>query len=199
MPIIFDTLITKGVRAGQIPARTAEAREWYRNTAKGIRSLSEKKLMSADPSRHTAEPTLGSMYLFEYDPKHKETLPFYDRFPLIFPYKNVKGGFMGLNLHYLPLQLRARLMDGLYEYANNQRYDESTKIRMNYELLRRAGSLKFFEPCVKHYLTKHVRSKFVYVYPSEWDIALFLPVERFEKQSKTAVWADSKSKLGIRR
>jgi hypothetical protein len=39
----------------------------------------------------------------------------------------------------------------------------------------------------------------MYVYPSEWDIALFLPTERFEKQRKTQVWANSKQKLGIRK
>ncbi len=199
MPTIFDTIVTKGVRSGQIPARTQDARNWYRETAKGIRSVSERKLMMGEQERLTAKIVPGSMYMFYYDPKYAATLPFYDTFPLIFPIKTVKGGFYGLNLHYLPPQLRARLMDGLYEYANNTRYDESTKIRMNYQLLERAASLKFFEPCLKKYLNEHVKSKFMYVYPSEWDIALFLPTERFEKQRKTQVWANSKQKLGIRK
>jgi hypothetical protein len=32
----------------------------------------------------------------------------------------------------------------------------------------------------------------MYIYPSEWDVALFLPTERFAKKSKTQVWAESK-------
>jgi hypothetical protein len=137
--------------------------------------------------------------MFYYDPKHKEELPYYDRFPLVFPYKKVKGGFMGLNLHYLPLQLRAKLMDGLYDYANNTRYDESTRLKLNYELLTQASKLKFFAPCIKHYLNTHVQTKFMYVYPSEWDIALFLPTERFVKSKKNQVWMDTKRMLGVTR
>jgi hypothetical protein len=192
MSIIFDSIITQGVRAGQIPARTDKARDWYRNTARKIKSINEKTFISADRERlRSSNPIIGSMYMFFYDPKHKDTLPYYDRFPLIFPFRKVKGGFYGINLHYLPLQLRARLMDGLYEYANNPRYDETTKIKMNYQLLSSVATLKFFKPCVKHYLNDHVKSKFMYVYPSEWDIALFLPTERFVKSQKKAIWQDS--------
>jgi hypothetical protein len=199
MATVFDTIITQGVRAGQIPARTNQAREWFRDTAGKMNRINERSLMKSDVNRMTTQPILGSMYMFYYDPKHKEELPYYDRFPLIFPYKKVKGGFMGLNLHYLPLQLRAKLMDGLYDYANNTRYDESTKLKLNYELLTRASKLRWFTPCIKHYLTPHVQSKFMYVYPSEWDIALFLPTERFEKAKKNQVWMDTKRMLGVRK
>ena len=199
MAIVFDTIITQGVRAGQIPARTDAARDWFRETAGKINRINERDLMRDDTSRLTSQPLLGSMYMFYYDPKHKEELPYYDRFPLVFPYKKVKGGFMGLNLHYLPLQLRARLMDGLYDYANNTRYDESTRLKLNYELLTQASKLKFFKPCIKHYLNTHVQTKFMYVYPSEWDIALFLPTERFVKSKKNQVWMDTKRMLGVTR
>jgi hypothetical protein len=199
MAIVFDTIITQGVRAGQIPARTDAARDWFRETAGKINRINERDLMRGDTSRLTTQPLLGSMYMFYYDPKHKEELPYYDRFPLVFPYKKVKGGFMGLNLHYLPLQLRARLMDGLYDYANNTRYDETTRLKLNYELLTQASKLKFFAPCIKHYLNAHVQTKFMYVYPSEWDIALFLPTERFVKSKKNQVWMDTKRMLGVTR
>lgn len=200
MANIYDQLITQGVRAGQIPARTEQAREWYRETARKIRNINERKMMRDDPERLSSkQPIIGSMYSFYYDPKYKQELPYYDRFPLIFPFKKIRGGFFGINLHYLPLQLRAKLMDGLYEYANNTRYDESTKIRLNYQLLTQTATLKWFKPCVKHYLNEHVRSKFMYVYPSEWDIALFLPTERFTKATKAQVWSDSKRMVGVRR
>jgi hypothetical protein len=197
MATVFDTIITQGVRAGQIPARTNQAREWFRETAGKMNRINEREMLRSDMSRMTTQPLLGSMYMFYYDPKYKEELPYYDRFPLIFPYKKVKGGFMGLNLHYLPLQFRAKLMDGLYDYANNTRYDESTKLKLNYELLTRASKLRWFQPCLKHYLTQHVQTKFMYVYPSEWDIALFLPTERFIKAKKNQVWMDSKRMLGV--
>lgn len=199
MSTVFDSIITQGVRSGQIPARTQEARNWFRETAEKISRINERQLMRGDQSRLVSSPIVGSMYMYYYDPKWKEELAYYDRFPLVFPFRKVPGGFYGINLHYLPLQLRAKLMDGLYSYANNTRYDESTKIRLNYSLLQSISKLKFFEPCVKMYLDEHVRSKFMYVYPSEWDVALFLPTERFAKKTKTQVWNESKKMLGVRK
>ena len=100
------------------------------------------------------------MYMMEYVAKHRATLPYYDRLPLIFPYKKVPGGFMGLNMHYLPLPLRARLMDALYDTANNTKYDESTRLRISYQILEKAAKFREFRPCVKRYLTSQVSSKF---------------------------------------
>lgn len=192
MATIFDEVLTKGVRAGQIPARTEAARTWYRDTAQSYRRLDERALMKSDTERLTSTPMVGSMYMYYYDPKHKQTLPYYDRFPLVFPYRKVPGGFMGINLHYLPLIYRAKLMDALYDVTNNKNFDETTKLKMNYQVLSSAAKFKYFAPCVKHYLTEHLRSRFLYVYPSEWDIALFLPTERFQGATKQKVWADSK-------
>jgi hypothetical protein len=148
--------------------------------------------MKGGNERLTVRPMVGSMYMYYYDPKHKKTLPYYDRFPLVFPYRKVEGGFMGLNLHYLPLNYRAKLMDALYDVANNDKFDETTKLKFNYSILSNASKFKYFAPCIKHYLTDQVRSRFLYVYPSEWDVALFLPLERFQGATKQKVWAESK-------
>ena len=196
MAILFDEILTKGVRAGQMPARTQAAREWYRNSAKDYKRISDTKLMKGDTSRLTAQPLVGQMYMYYYDAKHKATLPYFDRFPLVFPFKKVKGGFYGLNMHYLPLPLRAKLMDALYDTASNTRFDESTRLKISYQMLESAAKYKEFQPCIKRYLTTQVRSKFMYIYPSEWDVALFLPLERFQGASKTQVWSDSKRKIG---
>jgi hypothetical protein len=190
--ILFDEILTQGVRAGQIPAREAKAREWYRGAAQDFRKVNESELMRGDKSRLTSQPQLGSMYMFYYDAKHKETLPYWDRFPLVFPFKKVDGGFLGINLHYLPHTFRAQLMDALYDITSNSRYDETTKLKLSYDVLSSASRFKYFKPCVKHYLTGQMKSRFLYIYPSEWDIALFLPLERFQGATKTKVWADSR-------
>ena len=143
----------------------------------------------------SSRPLIGGMYMYEYMAKTRDKLPYYDRLPLIFPFKTVKGGFYGLNMHYLPLPLRAKLMDALYETANNSKYDETTRLRINYQILNKAAKFEAFKPCVKRYLNSQVQSKFMYVYPSEWDIALFLPTERFVGASKSTVFAQSKRKI----
>lgn len=195
MPNIFDTIITQGVRAGKVPARTEEAREWYRDAGKQIKRVNENTLMRSDTDRLVNKLLPGAMYMFQYDPKYKETLPYYDRVPLIFPFKLVKGGFYGINLHYLPLTLRARLMDGLYDYTSNKRYDESTRMTLSYKLLNASANLKYFKPCIKHYLYDHVQSRFMYIYPSEWDIAIFLPTARFEKRTANYVHGQSRQAI----
>lgn len=196
MAVLFDEILNKGVRSGQIPARTDEARKWYRDTARTYKAVKENQFFGGkNKDRMMGRPLLGGMYMILYDAKTKAKLPYFDRMPLIFPYRRVPGGFMGLNLHYIPLQLRARLMDALYDTANNDRYDETTKIKISYKILDKAAKFKEFRPCVKRYLNSQVQSKFMYVYPSEWDIALFLPTERFVGASKTSVWAESRRKI----
>ena len=194
MAIVFDDLLAKGVRAGEIPARTDGARSWYRDKARTTR-VTPDRLIKSDKERLTSKVMVGRMYHFFYDPKHKKTLPYYDRFPLIFPFKKVRGGFLGINLHYLPLRLRAKLMDGLYGLTRDNKYDEDTRLRISYNILNGAAKYKYFKPCVKHYLTPHVKSRFLEVYAAEWDIALFLPTEKFVGSSKKAVHADSRKMI----
>ena len=197
MAVLFDEILTKGVRQGKVPAQTAKARDWYRNAAKTYGSVKDNQFFgkSSDKDRMSSRPMIGGMYMYEYMAKGRKTLPYYDRMPLIFPFKMVKGGFYGLNMHYLPLPLRAKLMDALYETTNNSKYDETTKLKINYQILSKASKFEPFKPCVKRYLTSQVQSRFMYVYPSEWDIALFLPTERFTGATKSQVWAQSKKKI----
>jgi hypothetical protein len=190
---VFDEILTSGVRSGQVPSRTQNAREWYRTRAQeygreGPR-INEKRFVNGEQGRLRVQPKPGHMYMYLYDPKTKDTLPYYDRFPLIFPFRVESDRFWGINLHYLPLPYRATLMDGLYDITNNNRFDESTKLRLSYQVLNSASKFRYFKPCIKQYLFNQMQSKFVYVYPSEWDIALFLPLERFAKASKSQVWS----------
>ena len=197
MATVFDRILTQGVRAGQIPARTEEARQWYRDTASRVTTLQPGRLVRSDPERNRSQIRIGDMYLYHYDPKYKETLPYYDRFPLVFPFKRVPKGWLGINMHYLPLPYRAQLMDSLYDLTSNNRYDEQTRLRMNYDLLNGAARFRWFKPTVHRYLINHVESRLVYIHPSEWDIALFLPLERFytntKRIKKQQVYRDSRA------
>lgn len=94
---VFDRIIAQGARAGQIPARTQQARDWFRDKASGTRTTTGRLISSSD--NVVAKPEVGGMFLFGYDPKHKKTLPYYDRFPLVIPVDEAEGGFVGLNMH----------------------------------------------------------------------------------------------------
>lgn len=194
MATTFDEILLKGVRAGKAPGKTKKAREWYRNQAKKVSKteVETNKVVKEMKGRAVNKILVGSMYMYRYDPKHKATLPYYDTFPLVFPINKVQGGFLGLNLHYLPPVLRAKLMDALYAQTNNKKYDETTRLKVSYSVLSAATKFKEFKPTIKHYLDRQVKSRFLLVEPSEWDVALFLPTARFEGASKNKVWADSR-------
>jgi hypothetical protein len=127
-----------------------------------------------------------------YDPKHRKTLPYYDSFPLIIAVERAPKGFYGLNLHYLSPVLRAKFLDKLMENTNNRKFDETTRMTLNYQALKSVGKLKEFAPCFKHYLTNHVDSNIVMVEAPEWEIAIFLKTESFKKKSKSHVWGQSR-------
>ena len=192
---VFDDILLRGVRSGQIPARTDAAREWYRQQAKDTtktKANPEKLIKEMAPDRAKQRFLLGQMYMFNYLPKHKDTLPYYDRFPLIFPINKAKGGFLGINMHYLPPILRAKLMDELYTVLTNKAFDETTRLSASYKVLNGAAKFKEFQPTIKHYLNAHVRTKPAYINPSEWDIALFLPTQQFVGATASQVYADSR-------
>lgn len=199
---IFDSLLKRGSAAGVAPTMKRDSREWFRKQAQAT-SASPSRMLASNRSRLTARPMIGSMYLFNYDPKGKKTLPYYDRYPLVIPIGSAKttgfatnsGSFLALNLHYLPLPLRARLMDALYMTANNNTLDENTKLNISYNILVQASKYRFFQPCIKRYLISHVRSKFFYIEPTEWDMALFLPFDRFVGSNKTRIYRDSRNRI----
>ena len=193
MSNLFYNLEIEAFRKG-LTLRTKESRDWFRRRVANLRP-NRNQLMKEEPVQLKNRTAVGRMYMFFYDPKHKDTLPFYDSFPLVIVLGPAEGGFYGLNLHYLPPALRAKFLDALLDITNNRLYDESTKFQVSYNMLQRAAKMKYFKPCLKHYLSKHVRSRFAMIDAPEWEIATFLPTADFQKASRSQVYADSKRKI----
>lgn len=193
---IFQKLSKEGRAEGLKPGST-EARDWFRDRASSVSNVNTKSLVRNKERTYTSirSADVGRMYMFSYDPKTKETLPYYDRFPMIFVVDKVPGGFHGLNLHYLPPTYRARLMDALYSVSKTDTARDSEKLQMSYNLLKSASRFNYFKPCYKHYLNGHVRSRMLYVPAEEWDIALMLPTQRFRKAGTSKIWKESRQKI----
>jgi hypothetical protein len=193
MPIFTDIL--SNTRTGIDKPGDMNAHEWYREKAQQVKSISPGKIITdnAHYNRTTIKP--GFMYLFGYDPKLKNELPYYDRFPLIFPFKSDTDGFLAMNLHYIAPNFRAKLMDNLYPLVTNLKFDETTRIKASYNLLNSVAKYKYFHPCVKKYLYGHLKTKFLLIPANEWDIALFLPLQRFQKASVNQVYKDSRAMI----
>jgi hypothetical protein len=154
--------------------------------------ITPPRVLAGNPDQLATRVLPGHLYMFLYDPKTKADLPYYDRFPLVFPFRKTPDGFIGLNMHYLPYQLRIQLLDNLLVFANNQRFDETTRIKYSWALIDGVSKYKAAQPCIKQYLSGHVRSQFRQVTSSDWATAMLLPVERFVGASKQEIWADSR-------
>ena len=121
---------------------------------------------------------LGDLFCYHYDPKYKKTLPFYDTLPLVLPLETIKGGFMGLNFHYLPYPLRFRLLERMQRFATNAKFDSSTKLLATYDDVK---SIRLIRPAIKKYLYNNVRTRFRRIDTDEMAIAVMLPVQQFRK------------------
>lgn len=185
-----------------IPKAQDESRKWFRDAAQTIARVNTNKFMREArprllPTRRIMRIHIGRMIMFYYDPKHKGTLPYYDTFPLVFPIKLYRNGFLGMNMHYLPKKFRASLLDSLYSLYDDKHLDERNKLIISYNMMQSSMRIRFFQPTIKRYLLNNVRSRFYLVDPAEWDMTLMLPLERFVGARKQKVWADSMNKLGM--
>jgi hypothetical protein len=131
------------------------------------------------------------MYCYNYDPKFAKKLPYYDEFPLIFVIERTSKGFVGINLHYVSPRNRVAIMNALDKTVRGRNYDEKTKLAISYNILKGLSKYNMIKPCVKKYLYGHVKGNFVKIDANEWDIALFLPVQKFRKAAASKVWSDS--------
>ena len=188
---LLDKLKT-AIKTSKAGAKARAAGDWFREKVKQagasakMKAVTPNQLLRRQPDDNIL---LGKMFFYKYDPKFAKKLPYWDMYPLVFPFERAPGGFDGRNLHYIPPRDRAVLMDNLNQYASNNKYDKTTRLELSYRLLKRYGRAV---PCVKRYLGDRIVSQTVRIDADEWEIAIFLPVERFQKASKGEVWKDSR-------
>ena len=173
--------------------RSREARSWLMSKVSTLRPTKGDLMRDRERLKNTS--IIGRMYFYYYDPKTKDSLPYYDRFPLVIPIERYSDGFLGLNLHYISPKRRIILLDKLSTILSDHNYDEKTRFRISYDYLKRASKIYEATPCIKRYLSSHVQSRFLEITADEWDIAVMLPVESFAKASTSKVWSDSERKF----
>ena len=165
MATVFDKILDK--------TTGPKSYDWYRKQVRSMTTPGARSLINK--GKATLRPKYGIMNLFGYDPKHKDRLPYYDTFPLIFPLEPAKGGFIGLNFHYLPPLARVRFLRSLANTTTDKKFDKRTRYNINWR------NNTFMKKTAKHYLFNQVRTSFLNITAEEMAIAIFLPVARFKK------------------
>ena len=169
-----------------------ESMKWLKLKIDELRNTSSiPKTISRESMRYDKRFMVGKMYCFFYDPKGKDDLPYYDKFPMIIALEKYSDGFLGLNLHYLPHKYRVAFLTKLLDYASFDTNNDVKRLRVSYDILTASKRFREFKPCLKRYLTNHIRSKILAIEPSEFEVASFLPIHQFKGAKPTEVWQES--------
>ena len=181
----------------KIKAKSSQAIDWFKSIVKKTQlaafpaSTGRREIMTdRNTGVSSGKPTIGQLYLFQYDAKWKEILPYWDMWPLIFPFDYAKNGFYGINLHYLPPNARAALMIRLIKaQGSGGNMNENFKLKLSYSIIT---SFKPAIPCIKRYLFSQVQGKGLYgIGGEDWSYAAALPLQKFQKESEGYVWSQS--------
>ena len=196
MASLLDTL-TKAVSSGEVKDRAKRSAKWFQDKLKGLKGEARNRFSSTNPDKFYREspnkiaPTglkrtagFGDLYCYHYDPKYKKTLPYYDAFPLIMLIGSDKETFLGCNFHYLNPRFRAILLDKL-----------TKKIGEGIPNWSKLSKIREIAPTVKRYRFDHIDKKVIQIEEDEREMAIFLPLERFRKSTKSSVWSDSKGRF----
>ena len=184
MASVFDRI---KVRAGD----TDRSATWYRSQVNRIASGKTAGQLFRE-GKLQGRPSVGRLNLFGYNPKLRAKLPYYDIFPLVLPLEPIKGGFMGMNFHYLPPLLRFRLLERMQARASDRRFDSKTRFEVAYDDVK---NIKIVKPTIKKYLYAYCQTGFLRINADDAAIAIYLPVQRFKKASDAVVYSDSRKFL----
>jgi hypothetical protein len=187
------TTLAREKTALELQTMSRESAQWLMTKISELKNpVKIPNTIKAETFRNTNRFMLGRMYFFYYDPKGKNELPYYDKFPLVLALEKYDDGFLGLNLHYLPLKYRVAFLDKLLDYGGIYNADGDPKrIRITYDILSVSRRFREFRPCIKRYLSSHVKSKILQVQPHEWDVATFLPIQQFKGAPVKKIWQES--------
>lgn len=186
---LFDKISSAAYRA-RVNPRSKEAQKWFMANVRNL-NVSRTKVLSDPALKKAGSVQIGDMIMYAYDPKLKNILPYYDRFPLSVVVEIRKDGFDALNLHYINPDIRAKFLDELLKLGPSQPNEKTRLTKLRYSLLKGAAKFAPFKPCYKRYLSEHVKSNVTRVPMTDWEIAIFLPTEQFEKASLSKVFKDS--------
>ena len=173
--------------------RSQESLEWFKGRLRKIRQP-VNKLIADDDFPLVSRPEIGRMYMYRYDAKYQEVLPYWDKFPLTIVFDLLANGFMGINLHYIAPRYRTPLLLSLYEIATDNRDDEEQRVLLSYQLITSVSGLRYAKPCVKRYLYGHINSRIAEVPMNYWDMMVMLPSQQFNVNANT-VYAESREKF----
>lgn len=164
---------------------TKAAFDWYKKEVrKMVVPIQRAQLLG---KREPLQP--GGMFLFAYDPKTKDQLPYYDTQPLILCFNVEADRFWGINLHYLAPEARAIILRELLAVAHSK-FHRTQKLKLSWQILSHYVKSSWLNHAVKQYLYSQIVIAPVMINAEAWKMSIFLPTESFVKEHRTKIWKD---------
>lgn len=177
-----------------------KSQAWFSQQVKYLGDAVSPNSVMQNSSRTRSSIMPGYMHMFFYNPKYAAELPYYDTFPIIFPFSKDAETFTGINFHYLPVKMRVVLLRNLLEFATDSKLKEDTKMKLQWHYVANLARFAGVSSAVKKYRLDHVQSHFLFVPAQQWFNAVMIPFERFKSGEsgtfvrKESVWADTTRK-----
>lgn len=118
----------------------------------------------------------GQLYYFKY--KAEPSVPYYDRFPLVFVLRKRGKLFEGFNFHYMKIVNRLVLIERMKPFFedediidfNEEELGEDSRLRVKAfrELVYKSKRFRFARATLHRYKIDNVRSKILRIIPEDW-------------------------------
>lgn len=164
----------------------ASIRDRIRNEGAAVNNKSSKwfaeTIKKGVKGHKVTRPSPGKIYTYVYDAKHKDTLPFWDRFPLIIYLGDGKGLLYGLNMHYIPPKARQQFLEELLkQYASTPVISNNTKLKIKWSNVKGFSGA---DKMIKSYLPAHIKGPLIEIKPDDWANVVLMPTQQFMSKGK---------------
>lgn len=167
---LIDEFRSQAKIAAQNPSKSKKkSEEWIVGQMKRVKS------------HRVTRPSIGRMYMFGYDAKYKDTLPYWDKYPLIICLAVSSTHMLGLNLHYIPPKAREIFLTELLRFASTTNITNKTRLNVNWAKLKGFPGVNHM---VKLYLASHVRLGIMEINPKDWHNVIHLNTQLFVSKGR---------------
>lgn len=160
-----------------------------------LQFLQRNKMLSL-PSRLIQ----GQMVFFKYKPVDESFISrntYYDSYPLVLVTGVYRGGFEGVNLHFVDSDYRQFLFDtimrGLPVMKSTQEW--RNRILVDYDRLNSRRPMRYFKPAYRKYLWKGMKKRPVIIPFNMWEQMVQSNTSRFINAKPVTVFRESRKRI----
>ena len=178
----------------EIESGTEDSLQWFRTNVRDLKIKPQVIMRGLEAVSNTGLKQ-GGVYMFHYDAKWKDTLPYWDKYPIVVPLELYSDGFLGINIHYISPSMRVPLLQKMFEFTkDNEELEGDARMIIDYDTTQLESELRNAGPCIKRYLTSHIGARITRVPKEQWETLMMMPTAKFNVNANT-VYADSRRKI----